>query len=72
VTSSCMTSSRRNALYSRYTPSTWDASNRANYDLSERERGLAEKLRSDAWQVIQSTDQRTRVRQQSNTKKLRK
>jgi tektin-3 len=60
----------RNQLYSRYSHNDWENSNRANYSLSEREKGLAERLRADAWRTVKSTDQRTRNRQASNTKKL--
>ena len=60
----------RNALYSRYSTQDWDASNKANYSLSEREKSSAERLRADAWRSIKSTEARTRNRQQSNTKRL--
>ena len=60
----------RNTLYSRYSTSDWDSSNKANYSLSDRERSLAERLRGDAWRAIKATDQRTRNRQASNTKRL--
>ena len=60
----------RNAVYSRYSTSDWDTSNQANYHTSERERSLAERLRASAWQTVKATDQRTRNRQASNTKRL--
>jgi len=60
----------RNQLYSRYSHGDWQSSNNHHYSLSEREKSLAERLRADAWRTVKSTDQRTRNRQQSNTKKL--
>ena len=62
----------RNTIYSRYSTCDWDTSNKANYNLSERERSLAERLRADAWRTVKSTDQRTRNRQTSNSKRLGK
>jgi len=62
--------SRRNTIYSRYSTCDWDTSNKANFNLSERERSLAERLRADAWRTVKSTDQRTRNRQTSNSKRL--
>ena len=60
----------RNAVYSRYTCTDWDASNKANFHLSDRERASAERLRAEAWRAVKSTDSRTRNRQASNTKRL--
>ncbi|KAK2187322.1 hypothetical protein NP493_169g01020 [Ridgeia piscesae] len=60
----------RNTIYSRYSTCDWDTSNKANFNLSERERSLAERLRADAWRTVKSTDQRTRNRQTSNSKRL--
>jgi len=60
----------RNTLYSRYSTTDWDNSNKAHFNLSDRERGLAERLRADAWRAIKATDTRTRNRQASNTKRL--
>lgn len=60
----------RNTIYSRYSTTDWDLSNKANFNLSERERSYAERLRSDAWRTIKATDTRTRNRQASNTKRL--
>ena len=65
----CLT---RNTIYSRYSTCDWDTSNKANFNLSERERSLAERLRADAWRTVKSTDQRTRNRQTSNSKRLGK
>lgn len=62
--------SARNQLYSRYSHADWDSSNKGHFSLSEREKGLAERLRADAWRTVKATDQRTRNRQASNTKKL--
>ena len=60
----------RNQLYSRYSAEDWEASNRANFGLSDRERNLAERLRAEAWQAVKATGTRTRNRQASNTKRL--
>ena len=60
----------RNAVYSRYSTNDWEQSNRANFGLSERERTMAERLRSDAWQAIKATDTMTRNRQHANTRRL--
>jgi len=60
----------RNTMYSRYSTGDWDASNNAYYNLSERERSYAERLRADAWRAVKATDMRTRNRQSSNTKRL--
>merc|ERR1712178_234324 len=62
--------SARNTLYSRYSTGDWDQSNNAYYNLSERERSFAERLRADAWRAVKATDMRTRNRQASNTKRL--
>lgn len=62
--------SARNQLYSRYSHSDWDSSNKGHFALSEREKSMAERLRADAWRTVKATDQRTRNRQASNTKKL--
>ena len=70
--SACCLYFARNTIYSRYSTCDWDTSNKANYNLSERERSLAERLRADAWRTVKSTDQRTRNRQTSNSKRLGK
>lgn len=57
-------------MVSRYSKNDWENSNNTIYHLSEKERKLAERLRSDAFQAIKATDQRTRNRQSSNTKRL--
>lgn len=58
------------SLVSRYSKNDWENSNMSMYQLSERERKLGERLRGDAYQAIKATDQRTRNRQASNTKRL--
>ena len=62
--------SLRNALYSRFSTNDWEQSNRANFNLSDKERSLAERLRADAYQAIKATDTQTRNRQASNSKRL--
>ncbi|KAK2148832.1 hypothetical protein LSH36_480g01000 [Paralvinella palmiformis] len=57
-------------LYSRYSTSDWDSSNKQHFHLSERERNLAERLRNDAYRAVKATDSRTRNRQAANTKRL--
>ncbi len=57
-------------MYSRYTTQDWDSSNKAHFSLSDHEKSLAERLRSDAMRAIKSTDATTRNRQAANTKKL--
>nr|WLD15747.1 tektin 3/5B [Platynereis dumerilii] len=57
-------------MYSRYSPGDWENSNKSNFNLSERERSFAERLRGDVWRAVKSTDTRTRNRQSSNTKRL--
>ena len=42
----------QNMLYSRYAPNEWEKSNLTKFGLSERERGTAERIRTDAWQSI--------------------
>lgn len=60
----------RNAIYSRYTTTDWDTSNKAHFSLSEKERSLAERLRTEAWRAVKATDTQTRNRQAANTKRL--
>lgn len=62
----------RNAIYARFTTSEWDTSNKAHFNLSEKERGLAERLRTDSWRTVKAIDTQTRNRQASNAKKLSK
>ncbi len=62
----------RKSLYSRYSTGDWTRSNDNHFKLSEHERSLGESLRADAWRAVKATDQRTRNRQASNTKKLGK
>ena len=46
----------RGQLYSRYSHSEWKQSNHHNFSLSEQERALGERLRSDAFQAVKKTD----------------
>ncbi len=39
-------------LYSRFAPHEWEESNRKNFGLSERERSIAERLRTDCFQTL--------------------
>lgn len=59
-------------LYSRYSTKEWEESNKNYFNLSESERNVAERLRSDMWRAVKTTDARTKNRQHSNTKKLGK
>jgi tektin-3 len=60
----------RNAVYSRYTTSDWETSNKAHYNLADKERSLAEQLRNEAFRTVKVTDRQTRSRQAANTKRL--
>lgn len=62
--------SARGTLYSRYSTNDWENSNKQNFNLSERERNMAERLRADAYRAVKATDTRTRNRQAANTKRL--
>lgn len=62
--------SARDVVYPRYSSTEWTASNKSNLNQSDRERNLAERLRSDAFHAVKTTDQLTRNRQATNTKKL--
>ncbi|CAD5112921.1 DgyrCDS2128 [Dimorphilus gyrociliatus] len=57
-------------LYSRYSTKEWEESNKNYFSLSESERNVAERLRSDMWRAVKTTDARTKNRQHANTKKL--
>ncbi|XP_067654722.1 tektin-3-like isoform X3 [Haliotis asinina] len=57
-------------MYSRYTHTDWSHSNSLNFNLSEKERSFAERLRADAWRAVKETDARTRNRQTDVTKRL--
>ena len=60
----------RNSVCPRYSTNDWSASNVANYNISDKERSQAERLRADAWRTVKVTDQRTRARQSDATKRL--
>ena len=60
----------RNAVYNRFSQSDWEISNKGYFNLSDKERNLAERLRTDAWQTIRTIDQQTKNRQATNTKRL--
>jgi len=60
----------RNSLYSRFSPGDWCSSNNANFTMSDHERSRAERIRADAWRLVQETDSRTRNRQTDTTKRL--
>ncbi|XP_071104394.1 tektin-3-like isoform X3 [Haliotis cracherodii] len=58
------------SMYSRYSHNDWSLSNNINFNLSEKERSFAERLRADAWRAVKETDARTRNRQTDVTKRL--
>ena len=60
----------RNALYTRYTPNDWSASNSANYMGSDRVRSGAERVRLDTNRLVREVDDRTRNTQGDVGKKL--
>jgi len=55
---------------SKVTTMDWDSANKANFKLADKEKGLAEQLRNDAWRAVKATDRQARVRQAANTKRL--
>ena len=57
-------------MSSKITTFDWDTANKANFKLADKEKGLAEQLRNDAWRAVKATDRETRVRQAANTKRL--
>lgn len=59
-----------NQVYTRFSTNDWVASNRSKFEMSDRERSQAERLRNEAYQTVRSTSDLTRFRQESNTKKL--
>lgn len=61
----------RHIVYPRYTHSDWNLSNTINYNQSDKDRFVAERLRRDAWRTVQDIDVRTRNRQKDATRKLR-
>ncbi|XP_025104496.1 tektin-3-like isoform X1 [Pomacea canaliculata] len=60
----------RNALYTRYTPNDWSASNQGNYLTSDRVRSNAERLRLETLRLCRETDDKTRRTQTDVGKRL--
>lgn len=60
----------RNALYTRYTPNDWSASNLSNYMSSDRARSGAERLRLDTTRLVREVDDKTKLTQSDVGKKL--
>ena len=60
----------RNALYTRYTPNDWSASNQSNYMSSDRVRSGAERVRLDTARLVREVDDRTKRSQGDVGKKL--
>ncbi|CAD5118367.1 DgyrCDS7078 [Dimorphilus gyrociliatus] len=60
----------RNALYTRYTPNDWLASNSSNVMASDRVRGGSERLRFDTVRLCREADDKTRRAQSDVGKKL--
>ena len=60
----------RNTISSRFTLCEWDKNNRVNYCVARTELDTSERMRTDAWRAVRMTEQRTRMRQNSNTRKL--
>ena len=60
----------RNALYTRYTPNDWNASNQSNYMASDRVRGGSERVRLDTNRLCREVDDKTRRTQNDVGKKL--
>jgi len=60
----------RNALYTRYTPNDWSASNQGNYLASDRVRSSAERLRFDTVRLCRETDDKTKRTQSDVGKRL--
>lgn len=60
----------KSAMYSRYSTSDWELTNRSNFTLADKQRQEAERVRAEVFRAVKVTDQLTRSRQQSNTKKL--
>jgi len=55
---------------SKVTTLDWDTANKANFKLADKEKGMAEQLRNEAWRAVKATDRQARVRQAANTKRL--
>lgn len=60
----------RNALYTRYTPNDWCASNQSNYMSSDRVRGGSERVRLDTNRLCREADDKTKRTQNDVGKKL--
>lgn len=60
----------RNALYTRYTPNDWMASNQSSYMSSDRVRGESERVRLDTSRMVRDADDKTRRAQTDVGKKL--
>lgn len=60
----------RNALYTRYTPNDWSASNQSNYMSSDRVRSGSERVRLDTSRMVREADDKTRRTQNDVGKKL--
>nr|WLD15746.1 tektin 3/5A [Platynereis dumerilii] len=60
----------RNALYTRYTPNDWMASNQSNYMASDRVRSGSERVRLDTSRMVREADDKTRRTQSDVGKKL--
>jgi len=63
-----MCCSGRNVM--KITTFDWETANRANFKLADKEQGLAEQLRGEAWRAVKATDRQARTRQAANTKRL--
>ncbi|KAK0049209.1 tektin-3 [Biomphalaria glabrata] len=62
--------SARNALYTRFTPNDWMASNQGNYLASDRVRSGAERLRLDTVRLCREADDKTKRTQNDVGKRL--
>jgi len=60
----------RNALYTRYTPNDWSASNTSNYMSSDRVRSGSERVRLDTARLVREVDDKTKRTQGDVGKKL--
>lgn len=60
----------RNALYTRYTPNDWMASNRSNYMASDRVRSGSERVRQDTARLCREVDDKTKRTQTDVGKRL--
>ena len=60
----------RNALYTRYTPNDWMASNQSNFMASDRVRSGSERVRLDAARLVREVDDKTKRAQSEVGKRL--